>query len=94
MRDQDLRRRIKEALEEIDELKKNSPPLPTDGWELVLELDLEEGEDVCSYYFVHHSTRCLFWLHSFHPENTLLGMPGVTERTHIRESAPVSNQPP
>ena len=91
MRDPELRRRIEEALEEMDNLREKSPPLPADGCELVLEL---EGKDVCLYYFVRHSTRCLFWLHTFHPENTLLGMPGVTERTHIRESAPVSNQPP
>ena len=90
MRDPYLRRRIEEALEEMDTLKQSSPSLPVDGWELALELgeDGETGENICSYYFVRDSTRCLFWLHDFVPENTLVGMPGVTERTHIRESTP------
>ena len=92
MRDPELRQRIEEALEEMDNLRENSPrALPADGWELVLEL--EEGGDICSYYFVGHSARCLFWLHDFHPKNTPLDIPGVTERTHLRESAPVSDQP-
>ena len=59
MRDPDLRRRIEEALDGIKNLKENSPwALPADDWELALELgeDEETGEDICSYYFVHHST--------------------------------------
>ena len=95
MRDPDLRRRIEEALEEIKNLLETSPrALPADGWELALELgeDEETGEDICSYYFVHHSTRCLFWLHHFDPEDALGGLRGVTELTHIREFSPASDQ--
>lgn len=82
-----LRQRIEEALEELDELKGSSPPLPHD-WELALELgkDEETGEHICSYYFVRLSTRCLFWLHEFDPESAMAGLRGVTEQTHIRES--------
>jgi len=72
-----------------------SPPLPED-WELALELgeDRETGNSICSYYFVCHSTRCLFWLHefNFNPESALHGVCGVTEDTHIRESAHVPGE--
>ncbi|KAF9791947.1 hypothetical protein BJ322DRAFT_1026338 [Thelephora terrestris] len=79
MREPKLRQRIEEALEKIDNLRVNFPPLPVDDWELVLELD----KDFCSYYFVRHSTRCLFWLQEFDPVRALDSPSGVTERTHI-----------
>ena len=90
MRNPGLRRRIEEALEEIKILRVSSPPLPGDDWELALELgeDEETGEEFCSYYFVCHSTRSLFWLHDFDPHDALGGLRGVTELTHVRKSAP------
>ena len=93
MREPGLRRRIEEALKEIQNLKEISL-LPKGDWELVLELgtDEETGEDICSYYFVHHSTRCIFWLHHFDPTMALGHLRGVNESTHIRESVCV-NQP-
>ena len=93
MREQDLRQRIEDALGELADLVKNSPPLPVGDWELALELGEDEktGEDICSYYFVHHATRCLFWLHHFDPEDALGGLRGVTELTHIREFSHVKS---
>jgi hypothetical protein len=90
MCDPDRRRRIEEALEEINQLKVYSPPLPVGDWELALELgeDEETGEPICSYYFVCLSTRCLFWLHEFDLESALADLCGVTDLTHIRESHP------
>ena len=88
MRDPDLRQRIEEAIEEIERLKDFCPSIPED-WELALELgtDEETDEPFCSYYFVRLSTRCLFWLHDFDLDSVLLGLCGVTEKTHIRKSA-------
>jgi len=85
----DLRQEIEEALEEINRLKDIHPLIPED-WELALELgtDDETDEPICSYYFVCLSTRCLFWLHDFDLESVLLDLCGVTEKTHIRKSAP------
>ena len=85
----DLRQEIEEALEEINRLKDIHPPIPED-WELALELgtDDETNEPICSYYFVCLSARCLFWLHDFDLESVLFGLRGVTEKTHIRKSAP------
>ena len=92
MRDPDLQQKIEEAIEEIERLKDDCPPIPED-WELALELDTDEetGEPFCSYYFVCLSTRCLFWLHHFNLDSILLDLRGVTERTHIRKSAPTPN---
>lgn len=89
MCDPDLRREIEKFIEDINALRDSSPPLPED-WELVLELEMGFGTDgpSCSYYFVSHSTRCLFWLHEFDLESALDGLSGVTEVTHIRECAP------
>jgi len=89
MCDPNLRRQIEEAIEEIERLKDSCPPIPED-WELALELgtDEETDEPFCSYYFVCISTRCLFWLHKFPLDGVLLDLRGVTEKTHIRESAP------
>ena len=95
MCDRDLRLEIEQSIEEINRLRDCSPPLPG-GWELVLELGVDggTGEPICSYYFVSHSTRCLFWLHEFDLEGILEDICGVTEKTHIRESArvPGTNQ--
>ena len=90
MCDPDLRQEIEQSIEEINQLREVSSPLPVD-WELVLELgkDDETEERICSYYFVRHSTRCLFWLHEFDLQSVLEDLCGVTENTHIRESTPV-----
>ena len=87
MRDPILRQRIEEALAEINELRESSPPLPANDWELALELgnDFKTGEPICRYYFACHSTRCLFWLHTFDLLDVLFDLRGVTEWTHIRE---------
>ena len=89
MCDQSLRRQIEQAVEDIKELRRISPPIPED-WELALELgtDKETGQPICLYYFVRLSTRCLFWLHELNLESVLLDLCGVTEKTHIRRSPP------
>ena len=89
MCDQGLRSQIEQAIEEINESKKYLPTTPED-WELALELgtDDETGEPICSYYFVCHSTRCLFWLHDLDLDGVLAGLCGVTDQTHIRKSPP------
>jgi len=89
MCDPNRRQQIEEAIEEIEGLKDFCPSIPED-WELALELgtDEETGEPICSYYFVCLSTRCPFWLHHFDLDCVLLGLRGVTEKTHVRKSAP------
>ncbi|KAJ8585383.1 hypothetical protein M405DRAFT_825154, partial [Rhizopogon salebrosus TDB-379] len=51
------------------------PPLS----ELFIELD--ESESTCSYYFINHDTRRLFWLEQISTE--LLDMGMVVSNTHI-----------
>ena len=90
MRDPNLRHEIEQSIKEINELRETFPPIPED-WELALELgkDEETGAPICSYYFVRHHTRCLFWLHDIDLNGILINMGGVTEDTHIREPVPV-----
>jgi hypothetical protein len=92
MCDPSLREEIERSVEDIRKLRDISPQLPAD-WELALELgkDGETGEPICSYYFVRLSTRCLFWLHDFDLDSVLAEVCGVTEMSHIRESAPLSS---
>jgi len=85
----DLLQRIEQSVEEINKLRNTFPPLQED-WELVLELGKDGDEPICSYYFIRHSTRCLFWLHEFDLESILDDLCGVTEKTHIRESTPAA----
>ena len=87
MCDPNLRHQIEEAIGEINKLKDIYQPLP-DDWELALELGTDDktGEPICWYYFVHHTPRCLFWLHRFDLEDLLQDLGGVTEQTHIRKS--------
>lgn len=84
MCDPNLCQRIEEALAEIEKLKENAPGLPLGDWELALQLEDDETDGpICLYYYVRHSTRCLFWLHNFNPESAMADLRGVTERTHI-----------
>ena len=88
-----LLRKIEHFIEDINNLLREvspPPPSPPDR-ELVLELgeDDEMGESTCSYYFVCHSSRCLFWLSDFDLGDIMDGVCGVTKKTHIRESTPV-----
>ncbi|KAJ7783234.1 hypothetical protein B0H16DRAFT_1496050 [Mycena metata] len=51
-----------EFIEDLQE--KNDLEIPENA-ELVLEIQRDEElqEDYCGYYFAHHETRCIFWLH-------------------------------
>ncbi|KAJ7045570.1 hypothetical protein C8F04DRAFT_1065334 [Mycena alexandri] len=56
---------ITSFIEVIDNLReKNELNIPQDA-ELVLEIQYDEDfqESYCGYYFAHHETRCIFWLH-------------------------------
>lgn len=57
-------------------------------WELVLDLDNDEGlhEGICYYYFVNCSNRTLFWLHTFNVRPLLNGLEDVNSKRRIRES--------
>lgn len=84
-----LRREIEEFVDEIYKLR-GIPPLLPEDWELALEVHGEADERICSYYFVCHPTRCLFWLHELDLKDLLGNLSGVTDETHVRESAHVS----
>src|ERR1700720_1129541 len=54
-------------LENMAQLEDTNITLPS-GIELVLEMVSLNNELVCGYYFVEHTSRCLFWLEEFDAE--------------------------
>ena len=55
--------------------------------ELVLEIFPQEENLLCGYYFVEHSSRCLFWLEDFDAEEICQKTQVVVSLSHLRESA-------
>src|SRR6266436_2159485 len=53
--------------------------------ELVLEIVQQDGVSICGYYFVDHSSRCLFWLEQFDAEKMCEGNRVVVSLSHLRE---------
>jgi hypothetical protein len=62
--------------------------LPTDV-ELVLEIISRGTEKICGYYFVEHSSRCLFWLEEFDAEQICDEIKVVVSLSHLRTSVSV-----
>ncbi|KAH7921699.1 hypothetical protein BV22DRAFT_1121988 [Leucogyrophana mollusca] len=49
---------------------------------LVIRMNKERKE--CSYYFVHHGNRCLFWVHHFLAESILDNVKGLKHTHQLR----------
>jgi hypothetical protein len=58
--------------------------LPADV-ELVLEILPQGAEKICGYYFVEHSSRCLFWLEEFDAEQICGEINVVVSLSHLRQ---------
>ncbi|KAJ8522039.1 hypothetical protein ONZ45_g1350 [Pleurotus djamor] len=60
--------------------------------ELVVEVVKYDGDDHyrCGYYFVHHTTRCLFWLEPFDLSNALWHAQAQTSLSHVKLEIEVS----
>jgi hypothetical protein len=54
--------------------------------ELVLEIVPWKEDLLCGYYFVEHSSRCLFWLEEFDAEEICEEIKVVVSLSHLRES--------
>jgi len=54
--------------------------------ELVLEIHTQGTEKICGYYFVEHSSRCLFWLEQFDAEGICDEIKVVVSMSHLRKS--------
>ncbi|KIM71656.1 hypothetical protein PILCRDRAFT_93766 [Piloderma croceum F 1598] len=52
--------------------------------ELVLEIHTQGTEKICGYYFVEHSSRCLFWLEEFDAEKICDEIKVVVSMSHLR----------
>jgi hypothetical protein len=76
---------IKKAIVKIDEMARaKALSSEDDRFELVLELlQGDNGEMSCGYYFINHSTRCLFWLQPFDAFYLFQEVKGLAGRSHI-----------
>jgi hypothetical protein len=54
--------------------------------ELVLEIRTQDTDKICGYYFVEHSSRCLFWLEEFDAEGICDEIKVVVSMSHLRKS--------
>jgi hypothetical protein len=59
--------------------------LPTDNYDLVLDLiNVEKDEIVWAYYYVDHDTKTLFWREKYDcGESVLSEVSGVQEASHV-----------
>ena len=60
-------------------------PLPTDNYDLVLDVINKGGNDIIwAYYYVDHNSKTLFWQDSYECEDSMLGgVGGVREASHV-----------
>ncbi|KAG1740685.1 hypothetical protein EDB19DRAFT_767077 [Suillus lakei] len=67
--------RVKSAISQADDI------------ELVVQLESEDQQVTCRYYFVDHAARTLFWLHDVNygaTTNIFSSLQGVDDLSHIR----------
>jgi hypothetical protein len=58
--------------------------IPSNNYDLVLNIMLNDGRGQWSYYYACHETRCLFWLDTYDANSTICGLDGVESPAHIR----------
>ena len=65
--------------------QKWTSPLPTNNYDLVLDvIDMENNEIIWAYYYVDHDSKTLFWQESYDCEDSLLReVRGVHEASHV-----------
>ena len=72
---------------ELDKMARDEGVTLSSDIELVLEIIPQEDDPICGYYFVEHSSRCLFWLEDFDAEEICQKTQVVVSMSHLRESA-------
>ncbi|KAH8995331.1 hypothetical protein EDB92DRAFT_196297 [Lactarius akahatsu] len=65
--------------------KERTEPLPTDDYDLVLDIKVTDDETVWAYYYVDHASKTLFWQDFYECGDSLLrGVRGVREPGHVK----------
>ena len=73
-----------QILGELENIARDENIILPPGLELVLEIIPTEDELICGYYFVEHSSRCLFWLEEFDAEKICEDIKVVVSQSHLR----------
>ena len=59
-------------------------PLPTDNYDLVLDIKMDGDDIIWVYYYVDHNTKTLFWQKPYDCGHSLLReVLGVEEVSHV-----------
>jgi hypothetical protein len=72
---------------ELDKMARDEGVTLSSDIELVLEIIPQEDDPICGYYFVEHSSRCLFWLEDYDAEQICAPeIRVVVSLSHLRKS--------
>ena len=68
----------------LERTRTPATPLPTQNYDLVLDVIMAEDEIVWAYYYVDHDSKTLFWQDSYDCGDSLLSeVRGVKEASHV-----------
>lgn len=72
--------------EQLLELGNKGIHLPTDNFDLVLDIvETKDKKTIWQYYYVDHKTEMVFWPVNYNMEGLLSEIQGVQESGHISE---------
>ena len=57
--------------------------IPSNNYDLVLDIMVRDGGILWSYYYACHDTRCLFWLETYDASYTISELFGVKSPAHV-----------
>ena len=79
----------------LDRTRTPATPLPTQNYDLVLDVMMENDEIIWAYYYVDHDTKTLFWKDVYECRDNLLSeIRGVQEASHVSASFSVCRLTP
>ncbi len=60
--------------------------IPSNNYDLTLDIKREDGDIKWSYYYACHETRCLFWLDTYDATHMISELFGVKSPAHVSAS--------
>ena len=84
MYDSDLREQIDQFADYLEKyLEQARAELPSNDYEVVLDIEEVEGIILWKYYYVDHDTRTLFWLRDHDAEDASREIYGLASPDHV-----------
>jgi hypothetical protein len=92
MHDPLLREEIEEFYQHLQKiLRADRLIIPSNNYDLVLDITPKDGRIQWAYYYACHETRCLFWLETYDASHMVSELYGVKSPAHISASPVISN---